>query len=614
MPPRRACDGCFKRKIQCIRSDPERQCERCAKLHLECASDREPHSRKDVLANQVAKLESRVAELEASLMQIRTEISVTPAATSLSTLGGISEDTTGCISPYLRQNSTSAASVSLWNCLGQHWYFKGIPMNSAQGREWLSSKIGESVTLDGFHLFGSQKHHLGSSSPPFTFPERQRIEAFLNSYFTSPWRLFYPVIDPALVEETMAVAYTESKSAQVCLLAFMALCSRLKGSRVQLDDSDVYIRASHSFLPELLGQSSLESLQTVIMLQIYHLLSGQWGAAAELHPYACRAVHDLKGHISQPSGSDSAVDRRHRHIRNLFWLCYILDKDIALRYGRPPGLTREYCDLTLPDDWARVYNAPADTTPGGMFFQDVSVCFSQDLGLSQIKERICQFLCSLDNSKLSDGLILSQVRQLDVDLEWWRSSIPTHYKPKWSLSSEQPLVHPQMSFAQRVRCCHLQLEYNYLTTVIHTAIRRCGAVYAVEDNLPEDLHNVYHSSSDISLGASRNTLQIFKSYPDVLQEDMFGHIAIYPPIAAMALFINLLLHPSDQRARNDIDLLASCATLFQDIAMEGLTNDDMDCIQELNRFISELVRLGNSAIWKAKRQSKSTTGIDMAGR
>lgn len=77
----------------------------------------------------------------------------------------------------------------------------------------------------------------------------------------------------------------------------------------------------------------------------------------------------------------------------------------------------------------------------------------------------------------------------------------------------------------------------------------------------------------------------------------------------MALFMNLPLHPSDPRARNDLDLLASCATFFQDIAMEDLTNDDMDCIQELNRFISELVRLGNSAIWKAKRQLKSTIGI-----
>jgi hypothetical protein len=77
----------------------------------------------------------------------------------------------------------------------------------------------------------------------------------------------------------------------------------------------------------------------------------------------------------------------------------------------------------------------------------------------------------------------------------------------------------------------------------------------------------------------------------------------------MALFMNLLLHPSDPRARNDLDLLAGCATLFQDMPMADLTNNDIDCIQELNRFIFELVRLGNSAIWKAKREWRSTTGI-----
>jgi hypothetical protein len=77
----------------------------------------------------------------------------------------------------------------------------------------------------------------------------------------------------------------------------------------------------------------------------------------------------------------------------------------------------------------------------------------------------------------------------------------------------------------------------------------------------------------------------------------------------MALFMNILIHPLDQRARRDLDLLAGCATLFQSTAMEELTNDDMDCIHELIRFISELVRLGNSAVWKAKREWRSTTGI-----
>ncbi|RBR12071.1 hypothetical protein FVER53590_04424 [Fusarium verticillioides] len=561
------------------------------------------------LVKKLATLESRVAELEASLVQMRSEISATRAASPLPTLRGNSEDTTGCISPYLQQNPANAVSVSIWTCLGQHWYFKGIPINSPQGREWISSKIGENVSLDGFRLFGSQNHYFSSSSPPFTFPERQMIEAFLNSYFTSPWRLLYPIIDVALVKETLAAAYTESQSAQMCFLAFMALCSRLKGSLLQPDDSDAYIRASHSYLPQLLGQSTLESLQTVIMLQIYHLLSGQWSAAAELHPYACRAIYDLKGHIAHPSGPDTGVGRRQRHIRNLFWLCYILDKDIALKYGRPPCLTRDYCDLTLPDDWARVYQDRVGTTQGGMFLQDDSMCFSQDLCLSQIKEKICLFLCSLDNSKLLDAAILGQVRQLDVDLETWRSSIPVAYRPKWSMSSEHPLLHPDMSFVQRIRCIHLQLEYKYLMTMIHTAVRRCGALYGVDDKLPDDLHSVYHSSSDISLEASRTTLQIFKSHIDILQEDMFGHIAIYPPIAAMALFMNLLLHQSDPRARSDLDLLAGCATLFQDMPMADLTDNDIDCIQELNRFISELVRLGNSAIWKAKREWRSTTGI-----
>ncbi|KAF5974779.1 transcriptional regulatory [Fusarium coicis] len=576
MPPRlRACDGCSKRKIQCVRPDPEGRCERCSKLHLECVTTRESHSTPHVkvaVGKQVARLENRVAELEASLVRVCSEISATRAA-SRSTLRGNSEDTTGCISPYVQQNCENAASVSIWTCLGQHWYFKGIPINSPQGREWISSKIGESVSINGFRLFGSQNHHFSSSSPPFTFPERQMIETFLNSYFTSPWRLLYPIIDVALVEETLAAAYTESQSAQ------------------------------------LLSHSTLESLQTVLMLQIYHLLSGQWGAAAQLHPYACRAIYDLKGHIAHPPGSYTGVDRRQRHIRNLFWVCYILDKDIALRYGRPPCLTKDYCDLTLPDDWARVQQDPAGTTPGGMFLQDDSICFSQDLCLSQIKERICLFLCSLDNSKRSDAEILGQVRQLDVDLETWRSTIPKDYMPKWSMSSEHPLLHSDMSFVQRIRCIHLQLEYKYLMTMIHTAVRRCGAVYAVDDKLPDDLHDVYHSSSDISLGASRTTLQIFKSHIDILQEAMFGHIAIYPPIAAMALFMNLLLHPSDPRARSDLDLLAGCATLFQDMPMADLTNNDIDCIQELNRFIFELVRLGNSAIWKAKREWRSTTGI-----
>ncbi|KAI7764232.1 hypothetical protein LZL87_012641 [Fusarium oxysporum] len=633
----RSEDG--KDVIQCIKPDPEKACEWCAHHDLECAVKRESQRKSDVsaaLLSHVQTLERRVSELEATLLQMGSEIrssavsALTPTVnltSPYSNLGAHSDAASFCITPYSQQdsagsgNTTNTTPTTLWTCLGQHWYFKGIPINSAKGREWISSKVGGNIFLDGFRLFGSQEGNPSTSPVAFSFPDRHTVKESLESYFSSPWRLVYPVIDPVLIEEALLGVYADSQglspqgtaSSQACILAFMAMTSRLRGVHVQPLHSDAYVRALQCYIPQVIGQSTLETLQTVLMLQTSHLLSGQCEAAATLHHHACRILYDLKGHISHPltpSGLESAADQRH--LRNLFWLCYIFDKDIAMRSGRPPCITRDYCDVTLPDNWARIYGGPATgpgNTQGGILSQGDIVCFPQDLHLSQLKERLCLFLCSLDNSSLSDGTILCHVRQLDVDLESWRSNIPVDCRPKLSVLPDQPLFNPQMSFPQRTRCIHLQLEYNYLTTVIHTAVRRCGAEYAVDNNLPDDLHSVYHSSSDISLEASRTTLQIFKSHTDILQENVFGHIAFYPPIAAMALFMNILIHPLDQRARNDLDILAGCTTLFQDMTVEELTNDDMDCIHELNRFVSELVRLGNSAIWKAKREWKSTTGI-----
>ncbi|KAF4956369.1 hypothetical protein FGADI_3946 [Fusarium gaditjirri] len=584
------------------------------------------------LSSHVRALERRVTELEAALLQMRSETrssasALTPTVdftSPRSALGPQSDHGPFCITPYSQQDSAGSGkttNATPWTCLGQHWYFKGIPINSPKGRDWIFSKTGENISLNGFSLFGSLAASPNTSAAFLSFPDRQMVEEALRSYFSSPWRFVYPVIDPVLIEDALLRVYADYQdpspdgkaSSQACILAFMVMASRLRSADIQSPDGEVYVRASQFYLTQVIVQSTLENLQTVLMMQINHQLSGQWEAAATLHPHACRIIYDLKGHVSHPltpSGSESAAPQRH--LRNLFWLCYIFDKDISMRFGRPPGLTREYCDLTLPEDWAWIYGRPA-TEPGapqgGMIFPGDTIWFPQDLDLSQLKERLCLFLCSLDNSSLSDGTILCQVRQLDVDLESWRSNIPVDYRPKLSILPGQQLFDPQMSFPQRTRCIHLQLEYNYITTVIHAAVRRCGSIYAVDDNLPDDLHSVYHSSSDISLEASRATLHIFKSHISILQENMFGHIALYPPIAAIALFMNILIHPLDQWARSDLDILARCTTLFQDMTVEELTNDEMDCIHELNSFVSELARLGNSAIWKAKREGRSTAGI-----
>jgi hypothetical protein len=224
----------------------------------------------------------------------------------------------------------------------------------------------------------------------------------------------------------------------------------------------------------------------------------------------------MKGHCVYAAFTDQASEQRQRkHIRDLFWLSYIFDKDLSIRFGRPPLLPSNYCDLTLPEGLSRIYDS--------QFLHDEEkfVHFPQDLQLSQIKERLCLFLCSLDSSNLADSTILFHLRQLDIDLEAWRLSIPVDFRPKLSLLADQSLQ-PPMSRLQRRRYIHLQLEYNYMTIIIHTAVRRCGTAYAMTESLPDDLHSVYHSSSDLSLEASRTILQISKDKDLLLEHDAFG--------------------------------------------------------------------------------------------
>ena len=124
---------------------------------------------------------------------------------------------------------------------------------------------------------------------------------------------------------------------------------------------------------------------------------------------------------------------------------------------------------------------------------------------------------------MDDTQILLHIRHLDIDLESWRSSIPVKYRPKLSVTPGGPLFDSEMNSLQRIRCLHLQLEYHYLVTAIHTAVRRCGAAYAEAPNLPDDLHSVFHSSSDLSLEASRSTLTLLKGHINLLEEEAFWY-------------------------------------------------------------------------------------------
>lgn len=226
----------------------------------------------------------------------------------------------------------------------------------------------------------------------------------------------------------------------------------------------------------------------------------------------------------KPYESEISLDeRRDHHVRTLFWLCYDLDKNISLRSGQPPLLTREYCDLTPPANyWGYYDRLPEWTTNTAR--DGLPPRVPCDTQLCCLKEDIYRLLFSPQAFSITDGILLLRIRQLDNELESWRLSIPSEFRPQLSIPANHPLFAAKTNILHNLRCIHLQLEYHYLTTVIHTTVRRCRAGGTDASTLPEDLHNVVHSSYDLSLEASRSVLDFLRMSQDSLAEQEFRFV------------------------------------------------------------------------------------------
>ncbi|KAI8408936.1 hypothetical protein FOFC_11887 [Fusarium oxysporum] len=314
---------------------------------------------------------------------------------------------------------------------------------------------------------------------------------------------------------------------------------------------------------------------------------GQCREAAVSFASACRMVCDLGGHfpLSRPAIFPQHIptfdDQTRLHLRRLFWICYCYDKDMSLRTDKPPLLTSDHCDISDAEDQTLWYSHPRDTN------------------LARIKENASNILCSPRAFKYTEGELLAHVRQLDDELEEWRLSVDPRYRPRLSILSDLSFSLPAaMNLQDRTYLINLQLDYLFTIINIHTLVRKCGDL---EENLPDDLHSVVHSSADLSIEASRSIFRILDTIVDLWKEDSLWIVSHYAPMAAMPLFMNILIHPLGSSADNDLHILSSISKITRKVPSDRLPMEEIEHIQEISEFVMELVRLSHSAAWKVKR-------------
>jgi hypothetical protein len=267
-----------------------------------------------------------------------------------------------------------------------------------------------------------------------------------------------------------------------CPIALTAMVTQMHRLEPEFagTDPDAYMQTVLTLLPRLLMEEvSLRTLETVVIVvsQFRHKLPecltngqfsyilpiGQARSASLLLAMAVRMLYTLGGNryrvIHEAEG---------RHLRALFWLCYGLDKDMAIRFGYPPLMKDEDCDLQMPDNYV------LSSSDHQFFIKPLSsqeLLFPSDLRLSLIKSKVYHFLYSNYGRRQPRARRLQYICELDQELRDLKASFPDSCWPDlFASENSRNYTFHDLS----LRGVNLHLEYYYCLGKIHSAVSTCS--------------------------------------------------------------------------------------------------------------------------------------------
>jgi hypothetical protein len=419
----------------------------------------------------------------------------------------------------------------------------GVPHLTADCEQWIREKTGQEPRFRHLASGDSPQSHLYANDgiaivAPANDPANEQprlprkwiLDSLIAEFSSSDFSLVFPLIDPTLFVETARLAYSEDgmapslerTTAKACIFAFVSLAGSHFPTAIGASEinSDACAREAQILLGDIIEDVSVTTLQIILIMVsgnscsaiktsgtltnrnqlLQETLCGRLQAASMYHALACRTVFALGGHtlvVSSPKASVlTPEEREDRHLRMLFWLCFVLDKDISLRTGQPPVIADQFCDLTLPEGYARTRFLPRQ--PG----QFQNPWLPGDLRLSILKSKAVQALYSNASLRKSDAELLRTIRELDEELETWRTSIPEDFSPNLSVRNDGRLVEAS-NLSKNMLLIELHLDYHFLLNTIHCASGRC---VTRESKGPHQPSFGVQSSLDLSVEASRSTI------------------------------------------------------------------------------------------------------------
>ncbi|KAI0176331.1 fungal-specific transcription factor domain-containing protein [Hypoxylon sp. FL1284] len=367
-PHRKACDLCYRRKIKCDGEKP--RCSSCVVHKSDCtfnAASRKTPSRKQAAIQrqrQGSDLQSRVESLELQLSAVLSK---------LERLEG-GQETSSSITPAYRQDAAALPSQT-----------PGL-----------------------------------SDLPPF-----QEVLLIVERYLAS-FNAVLPLFHPATLLHTVKDWYQNPRSRDPVTWAVINVVLALghhtsspgewppKGKRA------VYLNNTLSVLSDIImRETELVHVQIVLGLAVILWSAVESGPALILIGTALRLAHSLGLHTRKSSEHCSPTLALQR--RQVFWMAYILDRDISLQAKLAPVQLDNDIDLDLPPSEAE------DNLAGFIFAADGHTkinYFRTRIELARIQGEAYDCVYSVSAQNRNSRERAESVARVLGSLNDWGSRIP----------------------------------------------------------------------------------------------------------------------------------------------------------------------------------------------
>lgn len=405
----------------------------------------------------------------------------------------------------------------------------GFSIFSPKGIQWVNDKtgdnsfqqmIGSATTEDKLgwdHWKPEVFNDLFQRRVFRPLPSRQECYALLKDYFENfncMFPLFHEPTFMHLVDKHYSLEPYEGSGWWASLNVALAIGHRLRVmSNIVGQEEDefawAYLKNAMAVMSELtMRNNDLLSVQALLGMALFLQGTPNPQPSFFLVAAAIRLAHSIGLHKRGSGFNLNDVENEQR--KRVFWIAYLLDKDLCLRSGRPPVQDDDDMNVDLPSENPpdNIGNIPLSSEKDGKTTMNLFRLMCQ---FAQIQSRVYKQLYSVKASKQTDGELLNTIGELDAQLEEWKDSIPIDFRPEHEIkAAHTPLI-------LHVVVLHFAY-YNCLTTIHRMSVHHGYwtsrlSDYAIQGLNARPLNPRVFMSAALCVNAARTSIGLIRYTP-----------------------------------------------------------------------------------------------------